>query len=191
MMKTADQTCCQAGIRPVESSLVDGFRRGDPAAFEQIATLYSKQVHTLASRLLAWPGEVEDVVQDVFASAWAHRKRFRGDCSLKSWLYTITINTCRSRLNREKLWRKFFFKQTTLRQAKSTSNKIDFEPVRKAVAALPIKYRQVIVLKYLHECETKEIMEILNISESTLNTRLSRGRQLLKDFLKDWMENDE
>lgn len=191
MTEIAGPTCSQAEVGPAESSLAGAFRRGDAGAFEQIVKLYGKQVHTLAGRLLAWSDEAEDVVQDVLAAALAGRKKFRGQSSLKTWLYAITVNACRSRQNREKLWRRFFNKQTTAKHRRPDSGKPDFEPVRKAVAALPVKYRQVIVLKYLNECQTKEIMEILKISESTLNTRLSRGRQILKESLKDWTETHE
>jgi RNA polymerase sigma-70 factor (ECF subfamily) len=190
MAEIVDQSCFQT-VPSDESALVDGFRRGDAAAFEQVVALYSKQVHTLASRLLGWPSEIEDVVQDVFVRALIHRSKFRGQSSLKTWLFAITVNACRSRQYRQTLRRRFFFRQRTEYEARPSGRPPDFEPVRKAVSALPARYRQVIVLKYLNECDTKEIMEILKISESTLNTRVSRGRQILQDSLKDWTDKNE
>jgi RNA polymerase sigma-70 factor (ECF subfamily) len=184
MAEIVDQSCFQSADGSGESALVDGFRRGDAASFEQMVALYSKQVHTLASRLLGWPCEIEDVVQDVFVRALIHRKKFRGQSSLKTWLFAITVNVCRSRQYRQALRRRFFFRRKIDGQARPSGYPPDFEPVRKAVSALPARYRQVIVLKYLNECDTREIMEILKISESTLNTRLSRARRILKDSLK-------
>ena len=72
--------------------LVERFSRGDESAFDRIVEDYSADVTTLANRLLGWPGEVEDVIQDIFLSAFLGLKKFRCECSLKTWLFTITIN---------------------------------------------------------------------------------------------------
>ena len=64
--------------------LVEQFRRGDDSAFERIVEQYSAEVAALANRLLCWPGEVEDVTQEIFLAAFLGLKKFRGECSLKS-----------------------------------------------------------------------------------------------------------
>jgi len=66
------------------------------AAFDRIVERYSAEVVVLANRLLGWPGDVEDVVQDIFLAVFVGLKKFRCECTLKSWLFTITINKCRS-----------------------------------------------------------------------------------------------
>ena len=76
--------------------LVGQFNRGDESAFERIVERYSAEIAVLVNRLLGWPGDVEDVTQDIFLAAFVGLKRFRGDCSLKTWLFTIAINKCRS-----------------------------------------------------------------------------------------------
>jgi RNA polymerase sigma-70 factor (ECF subfamily) len=83
--------------------LVEQFRRGDESAFDKIVERYSAEVAALANRLLGWPGEVEDVAQEIFLAAFLGLKKFRCDCSLKSWLFTITINKCRSYRHRWRL----------------------------------------------------------------------------------------
>ena len=76
--------------------LVEQFSQGKESAFESIVELHSADVAALANRLLGWPGDVEDITQDVFLAAFLGLKKFRRDCSLKTWLFTITINKCRS-----------------------------------------------------------------------------------------------
>lgn len=176
--------------RQEEDPLIDSFRRGDPQAFEQITRRHLDEIHRLASRLLGWREDPQDLVQDVFTVAWMHRKKFRADCSVKSWLYTLTINRCRSVHRRHKLWNLFLQKQTRrpVIPEQQPGSCPDFGLVSKAVQTLPEKYRQVIVLKYLEELTAEEIRTILKISQSTLNTRLSRARQLLKEALKDWTD---
>lgn len=170
-----------------ERHLVEPFRRGDPRAFEQIVGLYMTDIHRLALRLLGWPADVDDLVQDVFTAAWRHRRRFRADCALKSWLFTITINRSRSWRRRRMLRDRFLQSRVDrVAQADRPPPVADFGPVQKAVRDLPEKYRRVIVLRYLEDLDTGEIATILDLSPAALNTRLSRARRRLKEALKDW-----
>ena len=173
--------------------LVEQFCRGDESAFEAIVKQYSADVATLANRLLGWPGDVEDVTQDVFLAAFVGLKKFRCECSLKSWLFTITINKCRT--NRYKRWLRLrrFPQEINKVSLSSDSGEKDmdayeFKQVRRAVAALPAKYRESVVLKYLQELDTDEISRILGISKNTLNVRLSRARKQLREDLAGIIE---
>ena len=64
----------------------------------------------------------------------------------------------------------------------------EFQRVRRAVAALPAKYREPVVLRYLEEIETDEISRILGISKNTLNVRLNRARKRLREDLAELIE---
>ncbi len=173
--------------------LVEQFRRGDESAFERIVKQYSADVATLANRLLGWPGDVEDVTQDIFLAAFLGLNKFRCECSLKSWLFTITINKCRT--NRYKRWLRL--RRSLQEIDKVTISSIgtekcmdadEFVQVRRAVAALPAKYCEPVVLRYLQELGTDEISRILDISKNTLNVRLSRARKRLRDDLAKFFE---
>jgi RNA polymerase sigma factor (sigma-70 family) len=177
--------------------LVEQFSQSNESAFESIIRLYSADVAALANRLLGWPGEVEDITQDIFLAAFLGLKKFRRDCSLKTWLFTITINKCRSFRYKRKLRK--------LRTIPIPTNDIGmrlppagayrelmeaetFERVRNAIAALPAKYREAVVLRYLQELPTEEISRILGISKNTLQVRLNRARERLKLDLAEFME---
>ncbi len=171
--------------------LVERFSRGDEAAFNSIVERYSSDIAILANRLLGWPGEVDDVMQDIFLAAFIGLKRFRRDCSLKTWLFTITINKCRSYRYRQKL------RQTRTIPIKDfkaslphveTADKETYEQVRRAVAALPAKYREPIVFKYLQEFSTDETSRILGVSQNALEVRLSRARKMLRQELSKIIE---
>jgi len=175
--------------------LVERFSRGDEAAFETIVGRYSADVAALANRLLGWPGEVEDVTQDIFFAAFLGLKNFRRQSSLKTWLFTITINRCRSyryrrMLHRRQLsWAADEVRSPSIRTAADNPmNAETFDSVRRVVAAMPAKYREPVVLRYLQELETDEISQILGISRNTLNVRLSRARKRLQQELAELME---
>lgn len=171
--------------------LVEKFRRGDESAFDKIVERYSADVGALANRLLGWPGEVEDVSQEVFIAAYLGLKKFRCDCSLKSWLFTITINKCRSHRRRQMLRLRKLARvadEAPLPSAQTADinpmDKETFTRVRKAMAALPARYREPLVLKYIEELGTDEIGRILGISQNALHVRLSRARKHLKRNLE-------
>jgi RNA polymerase sigma-70 factor (ECF subfamily) len=177
--------------------LVEQFCRGDKSAFERIVEQYSADVAALANRLLGWPGDVEDVTQDIFLAVFLGLKKFRSDCSLKSWLFTITINKCRSYRQKWKLRQLedipillngMGMRPPHTNTGVSPMNAEEFNRVRLAVAVLPTKYREPVVLRYLQELGTDEISRILGVSKNTLNVRLSRARKRLKEDLAGLIE---
>lgn len=174
--------------------LVEQFKQGDKSAFDRIIGEFSADIAVLANRLLAWPGDVEDIVQDVFLAAFTGLKKFRHNCSLRTWLFTITINKCRTYRYRRILHP---------RQISATDDKVPlsadsasdsllnselFFHIRRAVRALPPKYREPIVLTYLQELPNDQICRILGISENALQVRLNRARNRLKVQLAELME---
>jgi len=180
--------------------LVGQFNRGDQAegldsikppfgqaAFDRIVERYATDVAALANRLLGWPGDVEDVTQDVFLSAFLGLKKFRRDCNLKTWLFTITINKCRSYRYKRKLRRlqtiSIEMRPTPAETDSSLIDEEQFARVRYALARLPARYREPLVLRYLQELPTNEIARILGVSRNTLNVRLSRARERLRQKL--------
>ena len=181
-----------------DERLVGQFNRGDESAFERIVERYADDIAALANRLLGWPGEVEDVTQEVFLSAFLGLKRFRCDCSLKTWLFTITINKCRTYRHRSKLRRlqttPILTKDVKMRlplTAERNNSPMDaenFARVRRSIAGLSAKYREPVVLRYLQELPTEEIARILGISRSALHVRLSRARERLRQELTELIE---
>jgi len=177
-----------------EQILVERFGSGEDSAFDRIVERYAAEVAALANRLLGWPQDVDDIVQDVFMAAFTGLRRFRGDCRLRTWLFTITINKCRRHRRRLGRMRSVPIDETTPNLCLNEHAEmmaIDTETlaqVRRAVRALPARYREVVVLRYLQGLETPEICRLLGINTNTLNVRLNRARKRLKDDLCDLVE---
>ncbi len=177
-----------------EQALVERFRRGDDSAFDRIVERHSAAVAALANRLLGWPGDVDDVVQDVFVAAFVNLKKFRGECRLRTWLFTITVNKCRSyrlRWRRRLRVRKLDDPEAAGQDHGAERPAMDeetFASVRRAVQALPRKYREVIVLRYLQGLEPGEVGELLGIRVNAVQVRLNRARTRLKEHLGNLLE---
>ena len=178
-----------------EQALVERFRRGDDSAFDEIVERHSAEVAALANRLLGWPGEVDDAVQDVFVAAFESLKKFRGECRLRTWLFTVTVNKCRSyrlRLRRRLRFRRVDDLEAVAGHAEGaerpTMDEETFARVRRAVQVLPRKYREIVVLRYLQEFEPDEISELLGINVNAVQVRLNRARARLREHLGDLLE---
>jgi RNA polymerase sigma-70 factor, ECF subfamily len=187
-----------------ERRLGERFAAGDAAAAQEAIERFQPRVARLVQRLLAWPEDVADVVQDVFVSALAARAKFRGDSRLETWLVRITINTCRAHNRRRWVRAKLFAAWSGRQSAEDASNSVaSGEPppgtavqpdrtaidqelarvVRQVVASLPQKYREGVVLHYLEEMTAAEAAQSLGIRTNTVEVRLSRARKQLGEAL--------
>jgi RNA polymerase sigma-70 factor (ECF subfamily) len=108
------------------------------------------------------------------------RPQFNDDGHIKAWLITVARNLCKNQL--KSFWhRKVTCVEEIILPVKSSG---DGEVV-KAVLNLPLKYRDVIYLFYFEGYKISELAVILKTNESTVKTRLKRGRELLKTVITE------
>ncbi len=172
----------------LERLLVMRFADGDASAFDELVRLHREHVARLAGRLLGWSGDVEDVVQEVFLSAYHGLPRFRSDASLSTWLTTITLNHCRRWLRRRRLWTAAFAWLQRHHESSrwETTNSTDqrLEQVRRAMQQLTAHDREVLVLRYLEEMPVDAMAHALGQARNAVEVRLTRARQRLRALLE-------
>jgi RNA polymerase sigma-70 factor (ECF subfamily) len=173
------------------------FARGESTAFEEVVERHGQRVIGLAARLLGWRDGAEDVAQEVFLAALRNQKRFRGQSSLWTWLARITVNRCRTLGRRRWVFEKFAaatgWNATDADKVPVDEHAIREEQgaaVRRIVAGLPAKHREVIVLHYLEELPVSEIAKVLGLRRNAVEVRLSRARKLLEPLLADLTADD-
>lgn len=144
---------------------------------EPFFRLYKDDVYRLALSYTRSPADAEDVCQTVFLKLLEQKSITPG--KERTWLMQVTANQCRSLL-RSSWWRKTAsLEACTLAAPKKSCD------VLVALLTIPPKYRVVLYLHY-YECATcAEIGKMLHISQSAVTTRLSRGREMLKERLKE------
>lgn len=191
--RTLDQGAHPAGNE--DELLVKRFAQGDSSAFDRIVDNHQARVASLAYRLLGWPDDVDDVVQEVFLAAYKGIQHFRGGSSLSTWLSRITINKCRSHYRKRLIRLRLFSAEkenVNKRPAPSADQQVlkdeTYERIRRALQKIPPRYREVLVLRYLEEMSIETICEILDITKPTAEVRLHRGRNKLKALLGNLME---
>ena len=128
----------------------------------------------------------QDAVQDTFVKAYRSRDAFRGECSEKTYLIGILMNTCRDCLRTA--WMKRVDRSIPLDQLPEpyADAPIPDRTVIETVLALPLGLRQVILLRYWQTMKIKEIGEALHLSPETVKKRLKRANQKLSAQLKGW-----
>jgi RNA polymerase sigma-70 factor (ECF subfamily) len=177
-----------------DASQEQRFAGAEVGAFEQVVALYQVRVARLASRLLGWRADVDDVVQDVFLTALSKAHTFRSESSLWTWLTAITVNRCRSQQRRAALFAKFVnWSRNRSPQAAPAADRSSLgdeaaQQVQQAVWALPITDREVIVLSYLEGRTPAEMSGLLGLSINAVEVRLHRARKKLKVSLAQWAQ---
>lgn len=192
-MPLAPAAAAPAAERSEERTLAERHRWGDTTAFDEVYRGHAEMVYNLALRLSGDPDRAADLSQEVFLRIYRHLGKFRGRSSMKTWVYRVTVNHCRSRLARRRL---------PTRSLDGPDDALDRVPdprrgpeeramagdagrvLEAALAELPVPFREAVVLRDLEGLAYEEIAEVVGTRIGTVRSRISRGRQALRDALK-------
>jgi RNA polymerase sigma-70 factor (ECF subfamily) len=166
--------------------LASRLRRGDRDAAAELVDLYYQQIYLYMRRLGHNHQVSEDLTQESFLQAWHHIGHLHDPRALKSWLYRIAGNA--SRL----YWRKHKDEKAISIEgfdvpvsSKSDYNKAEdneqLERLGNAVARLPMKMKQAVVLHYLQKLTIAEAAEAAGVRKGTFKSRLSRALDVLRE----------
>ena len=135
-------------------------------------------------------GLAEDAVQETFVKAYRALPGFRGECSMKTWLMRIAINTCRDMQRGS--WLKHISRTVSLDQLAEPSESFSEEAlaVNIEIARLPVKLRETVLLYYYQNMKIEEIADILGIAVSSASERLKRAKEKLRHALKEVYFNE-
>ncbi len=173
--------------------LLQLYQTDDDAAVEMFVRAHQQSVYRLALSVLDDPAEAEEAAQDALVSAINALHTYRGDSAFTTWLYAITLNTCRTRLRKHKSRDRLM---ETLRSLFRVGGETSPHPeeaairseadaaVARAVSSLDEKHRLTVVLRYYNEFSIAEIAQLLDISEGTVHSRLFTARERLRVMLK-------
>ena len=168
-------------------------------SFEEIFTRYNSMVFGLAFHILGDREEALDVSQEVFLTIYRKMDTFRGESSLKTWIYCIAANRA---ANRFRWWNRLRRRGTVSLEehlSKSPNPEIFFNltstvkspeealmeqeeraEIEHMLMELPVQQRMAIIMRDIEGLSYEEIAEALQLSLGTVKSRISRGRELLK-----------
>lgn len=143
---------------------------------EEAFQKYKDDVYRLALSYTRSTAEAEDVCQTAFLKGMEHKIMPGKE---KAWLMRVTANECRN------LLRSAWWKQTAGLEENLPAQGPCQDHVYRCVMSLPPKYRVVVYLHYYEQYSTREIGQLLHISQSAVTTRLDRARKMLKPMLEE------
>ena len=164
----------------------------EPQAVNEMVTRKLPRLLALAGRLLGDADEARDVAQDTFLRIWKQAGQWRsGQARFDTWLHRVALNLCYDRLRRRK--------EQPLADSDELPEAVDPAPLpdellqasaqsdlmAAALAALPERQREAIVLQYYQDLSNIEAAQLMNISVDALESLLSRARRNLRNHLAE------
>ncbi len=179
--------------------LVDSLREGSERAYEELLVRFQQPVYALALRLLDDQSEACDVVQEVFLKVFRNVGSFRGQSTLKTWIYRITVNEAhnarrwffrhrRAEVELDKNpdesrnWKEIIpdHSRSPFDEAFDSEQHIMIETALKRINPI---FREAVALRDISDLAYEEIAEILGVSLGTVKSRILRGREALREEL--------
>jgi RNA polymerase sigma-70 factor (ECF subfamily) len=172
--------------RADEAELVDAVRRGAPGSREAIYHRYKRRVFALAVRIVG-AVDAEEVAQEAFIRIFRGLPKFRGDAALGTWIYRLAVNAALSHRARRPAPAADASVETSadpsLSVAPATRDLALRGHLERALAALPVGYRTVIVLHDVEGLEHEEVAAILGCHPGTSKSQLHKARAKLREAL--------
>lgn len=148
--------------------------------FEQAVRAYANTIFRVACHALKDRQEAEDVTQTVLLRLYQYAGEFQSGEHLKHWLLRVTVNESRKVLRSP--WRR---RNVSLEDWDGAAETPEDRGVLEAVMALDVKYRVPVYLFYYEDCSVQEIAAALGTNPSTVQTRLQRAREKLRNALSE------
>ena len=178
-----------------ESKLIARASAGDASAFNQLMAQHEQRMYAIALRMCKNREDAQDCLQEAMLRVFRAIGAFKGESSFGTWMYRITMNICLDELRRKKKIRDTSM-DALLDQGWSPSD-MTGSPERKAmqhelrqtlhsaINDLPEDMRAAIILRDIHGCTYEEIAQTLEINVGTVKSRISRGREKLREKIRD------
>jgi len=182
--------------------IAKAFQAGEKSAFDKLVLKYQHKVFNLCYRFLGDYAEANDYAQETFIKVYRSLNKFKFQSSFSTWLYRITVNTCKNRLKsaeyryRRKMVRLDNPKESengtysiemgdeSLSPAAELEKKEKRRLIQQAIDSLPEEQKTVIVLRHIEDLSYEEIAKITGYNLGTVKSKLARARQKLKERLK-------
>jgi RNA polymerase sigma-70 factor (ECF subfamily) len=193
-----------------EAAVVAELKAGSEEAYAWLIGEFQQPVYGLVYRIVGDPADAAETAQEVFLKVFRGMKQFHGQSSLKTWIYRIALHEA---ANRRRWWFRHKAQETSIEPAESDCmtegamsmqmqvaltdhaespfDNVAHHEVRRRVEEelqkVPEPYRTTLILRDLEEMSYEEIAEVLEISLGTVKSRLTRGREALKQRLTPYI----
>lgn len=181
--------------------LIDALKKGSPEAFRTLAEQYSQKVVSTCYSFVKNAADAEDVAQDVFLEVYQSIRTFRSDADLNTWLYRIAVNKSLDFLRRQKRKKRladlgglFLFKKAQNSSDTAPGDRLESqerqELLRRQIDLLSENQKIALILSQYEQLPNARIAEIMDTSESAVESLLHRARANLRKNLTTYFEKN-
>lgn len=193
----------QAAAVSLDALLVERLKSGEESAYETLIARFQQPIYNLCYRLLNDPADAADVVQEVFLKVFRSIDHFRGQSTLKTWIYRIAVNEA---YNQRRWFGRHRRQEVGLEDDDETSrpwldsisdpardpydltlNEERHQLIENSLREINADFRAAVILRDLEELSYEEVAEVLQISLGTVKSRILRGREALRRVLSEQM----
>ncbi len=186
-----------------EKKLISGLTSGSETAFRELVDIFKNRVFNSSIGILQNAEDAEDISQEVFTEVFNSIHKFRGDSSLSTWIYRITITKSLDLIRKKKRKKRFAFITSLFGEGEKNFNEpSDFNHpgveaenrelsaiLFKAIDKLPQNQKIAFNLSKVEGLNYKEISEIMSVSVSSVESLLHRAKNNLKSLLSSYYSN--
>lgn len=180
-----------------DSQLVKDFQAGNERAFNELVNRHRKGIYYLALGMVGNHDDAEDMAQEAFVRAYQSLAKFKGQSSVYTWFYRITVNLCLNHLRTRRV--RSFIGLEKIEMVLPSTDATDTvaelkelsETARKAIQALPPKQRAVFILRHFQGLPHAEIAEIMGREEGTIKANYFQAVRKLRRALESYMRGEE
>lgn len=163
------------------NNLIRRARRKDPDAFTELMQQQMQNMYKAAKAILRSDEDVADAIQETILCCWEKLDQLREDRYFRTWMTRILINKCNDLLRE----RQEFLAGEELPDIAAPDWEFENVEWRETLNAIDEKYRLVLMLYYVEGFSSADISQILDMPESTVRTRLSRGRKMIAGMFQE------
>lgn len=171
------------------AALLARYAEGDPAAARLLAAELTPRLYAHSLRVLGDRAEAEDVVQDAMVRLWRIAPEWRsGEAKVTTWLYRVVANLCTDRLRRRRtvpLEGAGELRDQGLSAVQMMQQQARFDALQAALASLPDRQRQAVVLRHIDGLANPEIAAILDVGVEAVESLTARGKRALTKVLAE------
>lgn len=181
-----------------ENKLIERATIGDPAAFNRLMEMHEKRMYAVALRMFGNREDAQDSLQEAMLRVYRSIGGFKGQSSFGTWVYRITMNTCLDEIRRKKNKQSASLDNmldqgwAPTDEGASPEKRVMQQEMRKSIAQsiqeLPEDMRSAIIMRDVHGYSYEEIADTLNVNVGTIKSRISRGREKLREKLSNFSE---
>jgi RNA polymerase sigma-70 factor (ECF subfamily) len=183
--------------------IIKRIKKGDKESFREIINRYKKVVYNHSRSFLRDDQEAEDAAQEIFINIYNNIKNFRGDSKLSTWIYRITVNTCKNKLKQIKRLKAQISEEAYEnedgeleqrlvnikdKEEKEPDNLFASESLRSAILKrvdeLTEEQKNVIMLRDVDGLSYEEVGRVMKLSVSAVKSKLFRARENLREKLE-------